>query len=599
MARRFPYPRSLTLGKHRQTGAPVTWSVEAQRHHAALLGTSGGGKTTLLINLIRQHIINGTGLCLFDPHGGLYKNTVEWLAFRRYDRKRTIHLIDPGEDGWRVGFNPLKAEQGDLRQISDNIEYILEAFSQAWGGEDINQMPLYQRLLAAILFAAAHKGLTLVETMKLLPVGRGDYREYAASNLPDHLQQDVWDDIQQFNNRDFQDRFGSTFNRIARFMRSYYAREMLGQKESVIDFYRCMEEGDIVLVNMASQRGLTPAAAQLLGKLFISSMFAAALGREPEVSRPFHLIIDEAEDFLSGDIPKILFQCRKFGLHLTLSVQSLGQLLHAGDRIYRGVMDGCQTKFVFGAGPTDAEELTRYVMPRGGYNLEEPIPSMIRPIPVGIEKRVVYGSTEGWAHASVETHSQSRTASLMSGTTVTLPGDVLTTMYSEEGALLGSTVTGTSVSSGDPTEATTQAITQSQSSSHAYGSVDTESGSSSWNETYVPEYRNMATQLYTIEQQRHRHAAALADQEIGHMIVKIMKDSPVPVVTQLPAPHLDKPERTRTFKDRVALASEYTAQIAQVSDEIERRQQDLERQVHAYQRPQGSNSEADWFTPSA
>lgn len=590
MAKRAPRPRSVILGNHRQTGATVGWSPNAQRHHAALFGVSGVGKTTLLTSMLRQHITNGTGLCLIDPHGGLFDELVGWLAFKGYDRKRTVHIIDPSEEGWRVGFNPLAAEEGDLRQVADNVEYILEAFAQAWGGEDINQMPLYQRLLSAVLFAASHKGLTLLEAMKLLPVSRGEYREYVATDLPDHLQQDVWDDIQRFNSRDFQDRFGSAFSRVSRFMRSYYIREMLGQQESIIDFYRCMEDGDIVLVNLSSQKGFSPATAQLLGKLLINSMYAASLQREPENSRAFHLVIDEAESYLSGDVPSILTQCRKFGLHLTLSVQDLGQLMAAGERVYRGVMSGCQTKFVFASGAEDAEELTKYVMPRGGYNLEEPIPSMIRSVPTGIEKRIVRGVAESWANSEVSIDVESHSAAAMSGRTVALPGDVLTTMYSEEGHAISSSAT-----SSQPTEITMDGITSTHALSHSQGSVETSGGSRTESETYVPKFETLPTALYSIEQQRHRHASALADQRTGEVIVKIMRDDPIAVATKLPAPFLRKPERIAAFKERVVQASSYTNSIDRVVSEIEDRQNLLERCVEDFNRPTTLTYDEDQF----
>jgi len=577
---------SLEIGTNRVSKERVRWSARAQKHHAALFGISGTGKTTLLTDILRQHTVNGTGYCLIDPHGGLYDAHVEWLARKGYDKKRTIHIIDPSADQWRVGFNPLVSETGDLREISDNIDYVLEGFSQAWGGENINAMPLYQRLLSAVLFAASVKGLTLLEAMNLLPVSRSDYREYVASDLPDHIQEDAWEDIKQFNDRDFQDRFGSAFSRIYKFMKSYYIREMMGQNDEVIDFYRCMEEGDIVLINLASRKGFTPATAQTLGKLLINNMVASSLRREVDVSRPFHLIVDEAESYLSGDVPSLLRQCRKYGLHLTLSVQDLGQLIEKGESIYRGVMGGCQTKFVFGAGAEDAEVLSKYVMPRGGYNLEEAVPSMVRPTAVGVEKVLVRNRSQNWAHAEISMHSEGVSDSIGSGSTVTFSGDVLTAMYGDGGAAVGE-----SRSFSDPTESSAEATTSASSSVDTTGTVDAVGGSEGESETYIPVYENLPTQNFSIEQQRHRHTSAIADQDAGYTIAKIMREDPQPVVTRAPVPYRKHPERVADFKQRVSISSEYTHALKKVNDTIRARFTNLKRLVE--QHPYGPVYEHD------
>lgn len=623
--RRFR-PRSIEIGKSRISGEKVMWSPKAQAHHAALFGTSGKGKSTLLTNILRRHVINGTGFCLIDPHGGLYDEMVSWLAFKGYDEKRTIHLIDPSSDDWRMGFNPLAANQGDLRAMANNVDYILEAISQAWGGEDINMMARYQRFLSTVLFAAAHKQMTLPETMRLLPMGRGDYREYVASDIPDHLQEDVWDEIRAFNDRQFQENFSSAFSRIHRFMRSYYIRDILGQHRDTIDFYGCMEAGDIVLVDLSNCENLTTASGQLLGKLIINNIFASSLRRTPNKSHPFHLIIDEAENLLSGDIPSILFQCRKFGLSLTLSIQDLSQLTQAGERVYGGVINGCQTKFVFGAGPKDAEELTHYVMPRGGYNLQEPIPIMTRPVAVGSEVRLVRNSSSNWSETESVTHTTSRgggrshtravarseaighgdtqgsAISHSSGTTVMLPGDVLTTMYNledeeqhytkSEGA--PSTSRSTAVSEGRnqassrsrvTSRALSQAATEIETWSEAVsvGHASQIGGSEGVSETYVTTYEDRPGQLYNIDQQRHRHTSALADQETGHLIVKVMSDNPIPVETKAPAKHLDKPERVEAFKKRVSEASQYISRMKDAALEQSTRARDLNNRVREHQ----------------
>ena len=49
----------------------VMLDPEERRRHLYLVGQTGTGKSTLLLNLIAQDLAAGQGLALLDPHGDL------------------------------------------------------------------------------------------------------------------------------------------------------------------------------------------------------------------------------------------------------------------------------------------------------------------------------------------------------------------------------------------------------------------------------------------------------------------------------------------------------------------------------------------------
>jgi len=55
----------------RITGEPVMLDSDERRRHLYLVGQTGTGKSTLLLNLIWQDLLAGDGLALLDPHGDL------------------------------------------------------------------------------------------------------------------------------------------------------------------------------------------------------------------------------------------------------------------------------------------------------------------------------------------------------------------------------------------------------------------------------------------------------------------------------------------------------------------------------------------------
>ena len=126
----------------------------------------------------------------------------------------------------------------------------------------------------------------------------------------------------------FTERFQSTANRLNRFIYSPSITPMLRAGAASLDTRSLMDESGVLLVDLSeSDRSLHVQQAHLLGALLVNDFMLKARGREPGAA-PFHLYIDECHHYLTSDIKDILFEARKFGLHLTLSHQDLGWLRH-------------------------------------------------------------------------------------------------------------------------------------------------------------------------------------------------------------------------------------------------------------------------------
>ena len=106
----------LHLGQRMIFGAdePFGIGLEDTRRHIYVIGQSGTGKTTLLRNLLLQHIYAGHGVALIDPHGDLAADLLDNFPPWRADDL--------------VCFNPGDAELPDFSYIvvvADRDEYVL------------------------------------------------------------------------------------------------------------------------------------------------------------------------------------------------------------------------------------------------------------------------------------------------------------------------------------------------------------------------------------------------------------------------------------------------------------------------------------------
>src|SRR6202140_78124 len=111
----------------RVTGENVILDKAEGARHLYIVGQTGTGKSTLLLNLIRQALAAGEGLALLDPHGDLAQAALEYIP-----RSRTNDLvyINPADLERPIGFNPLSHVPHDLKPIV--AEEIVSAFRHVW-----------------------------------------------------------------------------------------------------------------------------------------------------------------------------------------------------------------------------------------------------------------------------------------------------------------------------------------------------------------------------------------------------------------------------------------------------------------------------------
>jgi len=371
--------------------------------HMHVIGASGRGKSKFLENLIRQDIEKRHGLCLIDPHGTLYDEIVAWSASLRLADRRRIHLIDPNDTDWTIGFDPFRCDITDPDLLSVTVDGAVEACAQVWGGEDTNKTPMLKKCLRAVFYALAATGRPFSDALALTATRDPErFRDKVTESLDDPEFRRLWDDFRALEKRQFTETFSSTVNRLAEFLTSPTIRRMLSQKENTLDLRRCMEEGDIILVNLKTRK-LSSSNARLIGTLLTNALFKTAVQRNEKDAkrRPFYLYIDECYQYLTSDVEAMLDQTRKFGLHVILAHQHLEQLRKYGDHVFNAVMTNAQTRVIFGGlSDTDAEFMAKESLRETfDYNVSKAI----------LEKPTVVGYERIWMRNRSQSYSASET----------------------------------------------------------------------------------------------------------------------------------------------------------------------------------------------
>ena len=548
----------MNLGKDTSNGRDVSITAKDRRTHMHVIGSTGTGKSKFLEHMIRKDILAGHGLCVIDPTGALYENIVKWLASYRLEERKKVILFDPTAEGWSFGFNPLHSKF----ETSFLVDNMVKAFAKVWGGEDQDRTPLLKRCLRLILHVLAEKKLSLLEAQKMISPDDASLRNYLTGDLADLTIREEWHFLNNRTKAQFVEDFASTRNRLMEFVSSPTIRNIVGQTEAIVDFRQAMEEGHIILVNLQPKDRLSWDNARLLGTLIVNDFFINAMARE-EGARPFYLYIDECSLFLNEDISSILDLCRKFGLHLTLAHQHLGQLREAGEKIFRSIMTDAKTKVIFGGlDYEDAEVMVKNVF-MGDIELEEWKGRLTKP--------TVTGYNRTW----FENYSKSRSSSSGNSEGMTQISG-------------GASITGTSKSvispylNFDPFDKTI--VQGSNHSQTAINNTATQRGSN-WSETegesqgasegLEPIFQDLPVESYSLEEQIWRRMSLMVNQDVQHAIIKLPKGKSKFVKIPTVKKGFASKERVNEIKEQSYLSTHFIKTITEVEKEIEGRRQKL------------------------
>jgi len=335
------------------THGSVSLSPETRRRHLHVIGQTGTGKTTLLLNLIAQGLAAGEGLALLDPLGGLAQAALSMVPATRAHQ---LVYLDPTDLERPIGFNVLDHIPADRRPtVADDV---VSAFIHIWGETAIadRSQQVLRNCIRALLDAPT---ATLLCIPRLLH--NENYRARIMRTIRDPVVLAYWRDQFATYKDDFRAQVISPIlNKLDAVLSAPAMRNIVGQPKSTIDLRRIMDEGRVLIVNL-NKGSFGEVNAHLLGAFIITRLAQAAFARidTPQAERRlFHVYADEFQDFASSGFNRILSQARNFSLALTLGHQYLGQLTDS----LRDATFGNAASFIsFRIGAEDAPLIARHL----------------------------------------------------------------------------------------------------------------------------------------------------------------------------------------------------------------------------------------------
>ncbi|MBI2356581.1 type IV secretion system DNA-binding domain-containing protein [Candidatus Dojkabacteria bacterium] len=295
--------------------------TEDRRRHFYLLGKTGVGKSTVFKNMFISDIIAGRGACFIDPHG---EAVDELLSYIPQERIKDVIYFDPSDVKYPIGFNLLEInDQAQRDLVADGVVEVFKKQFESWG-------PRLQYILTnAVATALEAQGTTILSVMRLL--NDRNYRKFILKQVKDPILQKFWEEEyaqMSQNSKLITEAVAPIQNKVGRFISSSVMRNIVGQVKSSFNLREVMDEGKILLVNLA-QGKLGEESSSLLGGMLITRLQSTAMERVDipiEQRRDFYLYVDEFQNFATESFAKILSEARKFKLNLTMTNQYIDQI---------------------------------------------------------------------------------------------------------------------------------------------------------------------------------------------------------------------------------------------------------------------------------
>lgn len=325
--------------------------------HLYIIGQTGTGKSGSLELLALSDIFYNQGYAIIDPHGDFAQNN---LRFIPESRIKDVVYFNPSDTEFPLGFNPLEVYDPSRKtNISSEVIGVLKRmFGDSWG-------PRLEYILRWVLLTLLERPDTTMLDISRLLTDTEFRKETIDKYVQDKSIIKFWrDEFGQWSEKQVNEAIAPILNKVGAFTTNPIIRNIIGQPKSTFNIREIMDEGKILIVNLS--KGLIGEDnAAILGSFLITKIQLAAQSRADipriEDRRPFHLYVDEFQNFATDSFAVILSELRKYGLTLTMANQYVSQMT---DSVKNAVFGNVGSMISFRVSVEDAPILAEQFKPQ-------------------------------------------------------------------------------------------------------------------------------------------------------------------------------------------------------------------------------------------
>lgn len=350
----------IGINSYRGVDTDIVLSELDRMRHFYVIGQTGTGKTGIMMNMIRQDIENGDGVCYIDPHGSDIQKILSYIPKHRID---DVIYFDPASTARPMGLNMLEFDPERPEQKTLVINELLGIFSQLFDMKTAGG-PLFEQYFknsAGLVMSDPASGNTILEIGRVLSDKK--FRDMKLERCTNPIIKQFWKTAEATTGEQGLENFVPYItSKFDTFISNEIMRPIIAQEKSSFNFREIIDKKKILLINLSKGR-LGDINANLLGLILVGKIQMAALSRADSHGAdfpPFYLYIDEFQNFTTPSIASILSEARKYKLGLNVAHQYLSQL---SDDIRNAVLGNVGSMAVFRISSEDAEMLQKRLDP--------------------------------------------------------------------------------------------------------------------------------------------------------------------------------------------------------------------------------------------
>jgi hypothetical protein len=355
--------KGLLLGYNVFRGTKTKISIDDndRRRHLYLVGQTGTGKSTFLLNAALQDMLNGNGLALIDPHGDLAEGL---LASVPKERTEDVIYFCPADMDYPLGLNLYEFDKAHPEQKDFLIQEAINMLYKLYDPQHQGIIgPRYEHWfrMGSLTIMADPAGATFIDIPKVFT--DDDYAKEKLKHVTDQTVLDFWNkEMASTSDYHKSEILGWFVSKFGAFLANEMMRNIIGQNKSAFNMRDIMDKKKILIVNLSKGR-TGELNSKLLGMIFVMKFQAAAMSRAnvDEKDRPdFCLYVDEFQNYSTDSFADILSEARKYGLNLIVANQFTTQLT---EEIRDAIFGNVGTIVSFRVGTADAEYLSKQFAP--------------------------------------------------------------------------------------------------------------------------------------------------------------------------------------------------------------------------------------------
>ncbi|MFH1393017.1 MAG: CxxC-x17-CxxC domain-containing protein [Patescibacteria group bacterium] len=326
--------------------------IDDRRRHMYIIGQTGTGKTTLLMNMLVSDIAAGHGVGFIDPHGDMAESLLNCIPENRI---KDVIYFNPADMNFPIAFNVIEKVDPEIRHLV--ASGLMGVFKKIW--PDVWSARMEYILNNTVLALLEIPGSTLLGINRMF--SDKEFRKSVVDKLEDPVIKAFWtQEYAKYQQKYEQEATAAIQNKIGQFSSAAVIRNIIGQPQSSFDFRKAMDERKIIIMNLSKGR-IGEDNSKLLGGMLITKIQLAAMSRVdiPEEERKdFYLYVDEFQNFVTDSFATILSEARKYRLNLVITNQYIGQLVHdQNTKVKDAVFGNVGTFVAFRTGGEDVEFL--------------------------------------------------------------------------------------------------------------------------------------------------------------------------------------------------------------------------------------------------